>query len=303
MTQPSALTLSVVVPTRNRPDHAVACARTILAAGGFTHLIVVDQSDGTATRDALDALADGRLRYVPSNMRGVTRGRNLGMELSTCDVVAFTDDDCRVRPDWAVRLMAIFGAKPHVAVVCGRVSVPPEIQHLGFAESFHPREREWQGRYPPMGQWGITANLALRRSVLTRVGPFDPMLGAGAPLRSGGEPDFLFRVLRAGFTVINADEVVVDHLGIRKPGPEAQKLLKGYGVGTAAAFLKHVRLGDPAAAGVYLRFLATTIGQVSWKVLRGQRPSGAGFLLAFLSGSLESWGFPIDRARRQYQER
>jgi len=303
MTQPNPLTLSVVVPTRNRRDHALACARTLLAADGFIELIVIDQSDGTGTRDALTALADSRLRYVPSDMRGVTRGRNLGIELSSGAIVAFTDDDCRVKPDWAFRLMAIFASQPDVAVVCGRVGVPAELRHLGFAETFQPREREWQTRYPPMGQWGITANFAIRRSVLAQVGRFDPMLGAGAPLQSGGEPDLLFRVLRSGLKVVNADEVVVDHLGIRKHGLESQKLLKGYGAGTAAAFLKHVRLKDPAAAGIYLGFLVTTVRQVAGKMLRGRRPSGAGYLLAFLSGSLRSCRFPVDRARREYQDR
>jgi hypothetical protein len=135
------------------------------------------------------------------------------------------------------------------------------------------------------------------------VGAFDPMLGAGASLRSGGEPDFLFRVLRAGFTVVNADEVIVDHLGLRKPGAESQQLLRGYGVGTAAAFVKHIRLADPAAAVVYARFLGSLIVQVSGALIRRGRPTGGGFLLAFLSGTFTSYGYPIDRKRRLYVDR
>ena len=294
--------VSVVVPTRNRPAHADACASAILASNGFVDLIVVDQSDDQATEEAMARIDDPRLRYVRTETRGVTRGRNLGMDLSRGDIVAFTDDDCRVKADWIERLVAVFAADASVAVVCGRVQVPPEVQQLGWAESFHPRTREWQGRYPPMGQWGITANLSLRRSVLERVGPFDPMLGAGALLRSGGEPDFLFRVLRAGFKVVNAEEVLVDHLGVRQPGAEAQKLIKGYGIGTAAAFVKHVRLGDPAAAMVYLRFLISTTVHVAKQAILGRRPTGAGFLLAFLSGTFVSFGFRVDRHSRQYVE-
>ena len=141
---------------------------------------------------------------------------------------------------------AVFAGDPQVAVVCGTVRVPEEIQHLGYAEGFEGKQREWQGEYPPLGQdWGITANFSLRRSVLSEIGDFDPFLGAGAPLCSGGEPDFLFRVLRAGYKVINANEVVVDHYGIRKPGEEFRKLIMGYSAGTAAAMFKHVRLRDP----------------------------------------------------------
>jgi glycosyltransferase involved in cell wall biosynthesis len=296
--------VSIVVPTRNRAAHAAACAASILAIDGFADLIVVDQSDDRETEEALSRIADRRLRYVRMQTRGVTSGRNHGMELSESEIIAFTDDDCRVRPDWVRRIIDVFVADRDVAVVCGRVCVPEEIQHLGYAEGFQPHVREWQGRYPPLGRdWGITANLSLRRSVLPRVGAFDPMLGAGAPLRSGGEPDFLFRALRAGFKVVNAEEVVVDHLGIRKHGEEVRNLILGYGAGTAAALFKHVRLWDPAGTLVYLRFLASAVFQVPANVLLRRRPTGAGYLMAFLSGTFASYRFRVDRQRRQYVER
>jgi glycosyltransferase involved in cell wall biosynthesis len=295
--------VSVVVPTRNRPHHAAGCAASILATDGFTNLLFVDQSDDRATEKALAKISDRRFRYVRTETRGVSHARNLGMELSDGEIVAFTDDDCRVKSDWIERLVRVFATDPGVAVVCGRVEVPPDIQQRGWAESFHPLTREWQGHYPPIGQWGITANLALRRSVLECVGRFDPVLGAGAPLQSGGEPDFLFRVLRAGFKVINAEEVLVDHLGIRQVGAEAQKLIEGYGVGTAAAFLKHVRLGDRAAAMICLRFLISAAPRVVQRVILRRRPTGARFLVGFLEGAVLSCGFAVDRERQQYIER
>jgi glycosyltransferase involved in cell wall biosynthesis len=295
--------VSVVVPTRNRPAHAAACAQSILAADAFAELIIVDQSDDRSTEDAISAIADPRVRYVRTKTRGVASGRNLGMDSSGGDIIAFTDDDCRVKPDWVRRLINVFATDPDVAVVCGQVCVPQEIRHLGWAESFHPNEREWQGRYPPLGEWGITANLSLRRSILARVGPFDPMLGAGAPLPSGGEPDFLFRVLRVGLKVVNAEEVLVDHLGVRQHGHESSTLIRGYGVGTGAAFLKHIRLGDVRAALVYVRFLASTTVRVTSNLLFRRKPTGAGFLFALLSGAFASYRYRIDRERRQYVER
>jgi glycosyltransferase involved in cell wall biosynthesis len=271
---------------------------------GFAELVFVDQSDTEATAEALSAIDDARLRCVRTPTRGVTQGRNLGMELSGSDIVAFTDDDCRIRPDWVQRIAQIFAADGDVAVVCGRVCVPEEIARLGYAESFEPRVREWQGRYPPLGRdWGITANFSVRLSVLTKVGLFDPILGAGAPLRSGGEPDFLFRVLRAGFKVVNAQEVIVDHYGIRKPGEEFRKLIMGYAYGTAAAMFKHVRLADPMGTMVYFRFLGSAVRLVLSNVLRNKRPTGVNYLRAFISGTFGSCRFRLDRERRVYVER
>jgi hypothetical protein len=163
--------------------------------------------------------------------------------------------------------------------------------------------REWKGRFPPFGtDWGITANFAVRRDVVDRVGRFDPVLGAGAPLRSGGEPDFLFRVLRGGHKVVNAREVVVEHIGMRAPGKESQRLIRGYGVGTGAALFKHVRLGDGAALRVYLGFIGANLRRIASSLLHGKGPVGLGYLLAFLSGSLASYRFRIDRDLRQYVE-
>jgi O-antigen biosynthesis protein len=296
--------ISVSVPTRNRPAHIAACVENILSTDGFLELIVVDQSDDDATERALATIRDPRLRYVRTSTRGVTKGRNIGIEESRGDIVAYTDDDCRVRPDWARRIAEVFASDPQAAVVCGRVEVPEEIRHTGYAEGFEPRERVWRGRYPPLGRdWGITANFSIRRSALAQVGMFDPVLGAGAPLRSGGEPDFLFRVLRAGYTVVNANEVIVDHYGIRKPGEEFKKLIMGYGAGTAAAMFKYVRLRDRAGSLVYLRFLTSAIRMVVANVLTGKRPTGANYLRAFLTGTIDSCSYRIDRNRRIYADR
>jgi glycosyltransferase involved in cell wall biosynthesis len=293
--------ISIVVPTRNRPADVISCVRTILATAGYLELVVVDQSDGMETRDALAAVGDPRLRCVPSRLRGATNGRNVGIEATTGDVIAFTDDDCRVAPDWVEKLAGIFRSDPEAAVVCGRVRVPEEVRQRGFAIGFEPRIREWSGRFPPPDRdWGITANLAARREVLARVGPFDPVLGPGAPLLCGEEPDLLFRVLSAGLKVVNASEVQVDHLGARVLGPESRDLWRSYGTGTAAALFKHIRLGDARAGILYLRHLTL----LSWLILAnlatGKRPTGIDYTLAFLSGALASFRFRIDRRRRLY---
>jgi glycosyltransferase involved in cell wall biosynthesis len=302
---PLPLAVSVVVPTRNRETQIAVCVESILATTGFQELIVIDQSDGSASEKVLSKFSDPRLRYIRTDTRGVTIARNLGIELSTGDIIACTDDDCRVADDWACSIGALFAADPEAAVVCGRVRVPAELlEPGGYAANFEPQVREWHGRYPPPdSDWGITANLSLRRTVIARAGNFDPMLGAGAPLTSGGEPDFLFRVLRAGLKVVNAREVVVDHFGVRAPGHESKVLRRRYASGTGAAFWKHVRLGDTAALGIYLSFVGDSVRAIGRNLIRDKRPQGLAFLLFFLSGSLKSYRFRVDRASRQYVRR
>jgi len=298
------LRLSAVVPTRNRHAHATACVASILTNPELLELIVVDQSDGKETEQALANVLDSRLRYVRTDTRGVTSARNIGIELSQGDLVAFTDDDCRVPVNWVASIISVFSADPGAVLVCGKVQVPPELWERGFTESFEAKEREWRGRYPPFGQdWGITANMSMRRDVVQKLGSFDPFLGAGSPLRSGGEPDLIFRVLKAGLKVVNANEVVVDHLGVRPYGEAASKLMRGYGFGTGAALFKHVRVGDRAALALYLRFLRQNLVRIGGSVLRTGRPTGLGYLLGFVSGTAASYKFDIDRQQRRYKKR
>jgi glycosyltransferase involved in cell wall biosynthesis len=297
--------VSVVVPTRNRPAHAAACAATILACPDLLEAIFVDQSDGRETEAALaGALRDPRFRYLRTDTRGVTSGRNAGFELCRGDVVAYTDDDCRVPPGWIAGISELFATDPDAAVMCGRVHVPDEWQERGFAIAFEPVVREWKGRFPPLGRdWGLTANMAFRRSVLVRFEGFDPLLGSGAPLWSGGEPDLLYRVLRAGLKIVNASEVSVEHIGIRKPGPEMKELWRRYAAGTSAAFFKHIRMGDRVALSLYLRFLASYCAGMLWRAVRLRRPVGVGYLIAFARGARASLSHDIDRERQHYRLR
>ncbi len=247
---------TVVVPTRDRPLDAAKCAELILACTGPFELIVVDQSDGSATEEALAPWgADPRLHYVRSSKRGVCAGRNLGVALAEGALVAFTDDDCRIAPDWFDRFEAIFRTEQDTDVVCGRVRVPPGTDAIGYAAVFEPQRRVYHGEFPPPDiDWGISANMIVRRDVFQRIGDFDELLGAGAPLGSGGETDLLERALKAGLRIVNASEVEVLHLGVRRYGPELNALLRRYFMGTVLLSARtrdsvEVARGDCISAG------------------------------------------------------
>ena len=293
--------ISVVIPTRNRAEDLVECIRSVLRGGGFEELIVVDQSDDRTTELAVAAIPDPRLRYLSSTLRGATNGRNVGIDASVGDVIAFTDDDCRVASDWIPSIARVFSADREAAVVCGRVVVPEELAKKGYAVSFEPEIRDWQGRYPSPGHdWGITANFAARRDVFTRIGTFDGVLGPGAPLLCGEETDFLFRVLRAGLKVVNAREVLVEHLGVRAHGAESSRLMRIYAAGAGAATFKHVRLADLDGISIYVRHLGGCIRLIAINAVHLRRPVGIGFTLAFLSGAVASFKFRIDPKSRLY---
>jgi glycosyltransferase involved in cell wall biosynthesis len=299
--QPPGLTMiltTVVLPTRDRPLDAARCAELILACTGRFELIVVDQSEDSATADALARWRpDPRLRYIRSSKRGVCAGRNLGVALASGALVAFTDDDCRIAPDWFERFEAIFRSEHDTDVVCGRVRVPEGTEAIGYAAVFEPQRRVYHGEFPPPDlDWGISANMIVRRSVFQRIGVFDELLGAGAPLGSGGETDLLERALKAGLRIVNASEVEVLHLGVRRYGPELRALSHRYLMGTGAALCKNARLGGRGTRRLYFCWLVHLLAKNLHSVVTLTRPTGIRHTIAFLRGSLRSLSYRVDRA-------
>src|SRR3979411_1840417 len=152
------LRISAVVPTRNRPDHAMPCAGSILSnPGDDFELLVVDQSDDDATEQALAVYAgDRRFRYVRLSSRGLPAARNVGVEQGTAPIIAFTDDDCRVSTDWLQQISSLLEREPEAALVFGRVSIPDELKGKGFAADFEPHQRAYYHELPsPHVAWGI----------------------------------------------------------------------------------------------------------------------------------------------------
>jgi GT2 family glycosyltransferase len=289
----------VAVCTRNRPADLRECVATILANQGGPpfEVVVIDQSDSPESKDALGpALQDRRLRYIPTPTRGVSRSRNLAIANARAEKLLFTDDDCRVPPDWMAKAWAVFERDPATDIACGRVRAPPDLPPEAIVATFEPAEEEiFQGRHlSPMRPWGLTANMIVRRRAIEQLGGFDPVLGPGGDLRAAEDTDLLLRAIGAGLRVRESPGFEVLHLGVRT-GKEASDLWTVYAISTGAAYAKNLRLGTPGVAALTARWLLAT-GAVSIKnlFLMG-RPRGARYILRMFQGGGRSLRYRLDR--------
>jgi glycosyltransferase involved in cell wall biosynthesis len=297
MTTPGGLraTVSVVVPTRNRPDQAAACVESILLCDDADFTIsVVDQSDDTTTRDLIEAIDDPRVRHVPTDTTGASAARNVGMEATDGAVIAYTDDDCRVDPHW-IRVFRDLFEDPSTAMVFGAVVKGDTTDPSASAAEFEPRGTVTYQSLPPVSEpWGISASVAIRRSVLEVLGGFDTRLGPGAPINTGGEDsDLLIRVVAAGHRVAATDTSTVTHLGFRT-GDEASSLYRGYAFALGAVFMKHLRLGTRPGREQLHRWLIHFARETVVNTVRRRHPSGAGFMLGLVKGAVHAIRIPID---------
>lgn len=243
--------ISVVVPTRDRPEQLDRCLASILASlAPGDELIVVD----SASRDpgVSRLAADHGATVIRCDRPGASRARNAGAEAASHAVIAFVDDDIRVAPDWAERLGAAL-TDPAVGFATGRISVPPE--QVGYQRPVAINE----GDHPVVLDAGTTdslgpsANLAIRRRLLLDIGGFDPCLGAGARLPAAEDLDLYDRLFAAGVQGRYEPGALAWHDQWR----DRRALLRldwGYGIGSGARLAKLLRVDRERAT-----FVARTV--------------------------------------------
>src|SRR5437764_1502424 len=112
--------ISVIIPTYNRPDCVHRCVECLIAQSPMpTQIIVVDASIDFRTQDAIGNLP-GVLYLRNAEGRGNTpSSRNMALKQCTGDIIAFLDDDAFVHPGWAANMLATY-EDPTVAGVAGR---------------------------------------------------------------------------------------------------------------------------------------------------------------------------------------
>jgi GT2 family glycosyltransferase len=250
--------ISIIICTRDRTTGLRECLRTLQqVAYDPVEIVVVDNAPSSdATRQAVAAAAqdDPRIRYTCEPRPGLSRARNHGLALARFDLVAFTDDDALADPGWPSVLAAGFAADPEAVCVTGLVAscaLDTRSQRyfdarVPWGEVFEPRQydlvthRHPSRLYPfRAGTFGTGANFAVRRDAVTRIGGFDPLLGAGAPCRGGEDLDMFLRLILAGGRICYLPSAVIWHRH-RAETEALSEQIYSYGHGLGAYVAKHL---------------------------------------------------------------
>jgi glycosyltransferase involved in cell wall biosynthesis len=249
--------LTVIIPTRDRPQRVRDCLDRILA-NSYPHdryeILVIDNapsSDETA-RVVREYGRTFPVRYGREDRSGSASARNRGMVLAEDELVVFTDDDAIVDRDWLAEIARAFVRHPEASAITGtllprELETPAQLwfeQYGGFSRGFEPRtfnltdHRDDGPLYPySAGIFGTGNNMSFRLSALRDVGGFDPALGNGTPALGGVDSEALLRVVLSGLTLVYEPSAIVWH--IHRPDYEGlRKQVHDYGVGLTAYLLK-----------------------------------------------------------------
>jgi glycosyltransferase involved in cell wall biosynthesis len=176
----AATDVSVIVPFYNAEKHLEKCIKALLAQSypaSRYEIIMVDNNstDGSAAI----VRKYSRITLLCERKQGAYAARNRGVAASTGSMIAFTDADCSASPDWLEQIVAALDS-PEVLLVQGGRSYGVESPGLAMLESYESERAVFTfSGSDSKTYYGYTNNMAVRRDVFDRCGPFlEVMRGA-----------------------------------------------------------------------------------------------------------------------------
>jgi len=195
--------VSVVVCAYNAADTLDECLRSVVAQNYPDYeVLVVD--DGS--RDTTSEIARRHpVRLIEVNNGGLSAARNLGLASATGEIVAYTDADVRVEPDWLQYLVQPI-VEGRFAGSGGPNVVPPEDPWVAQCVARAPGGPTHVLLDDREAEHVPGCNMAFRRDALVAVGGFNPTY-----LRAGDDVDVCWRLQAKGYRIGFAPSALIWH--------------------------------------------------------------------------------------------
>jgi glycosyltransferase involved in cell wall biosynthesis len=165
---------SVVVPCFNSEAYLERCLKALSTQTwprSEYELIFVDNNSTDGSLKIARSFA--AVTVLEEAFQSSYAARNLGVRHSSGRLIAFTDPDCEVGPTWLETMASAF-TRPGTAVALGDVRFARESFCLTMAADYEMQKARyvWGGRGVRLG-YVYTNNMAVRREVFEKCGPFD----------------------------------------------------------------------------------------------------------------------------------
>jgi len=281
--------VTVIVPVRNGEQTIQLLLESLQKLDYNRNKVEVIVVDGDSTDKTREIVKEYPVKLVVEKRNGLNVARNTGIKCSNGEIIAFTDSDCIVPPNWITKIVENFKDNK-VSCVGGSAKALDSDSVSQYADNSLVRlmpfftKREELEKVKPFFRHPAGCNMAFRRKVAEEVGYFDENIQYGFD-----EVEFADRVCRAGYKMVLDPQVSVWH----KHRSTFRELLKQnfqYGKGSGLV-LKRKRLKDAVSKWSFLGL----IGFISWLLIVGSMT----FLTLTSSSAIFFWllfgftGLPI----------
>ncbi len=204
----AGLKFSIIIPTYNGGDLLRSCLESVCALKFPKQDFEVIVVDNNSNDDSADIIGSFPVTKVDDKRHQSSyAARNAGLEIARGEIIAFTDSDCEVDPNWLSALWEAAKRSPEAGCIAGEIlAFPPATTVERFSESIGLLRQ--QG---PLSGWHFkpyaqTANAAYRMEVFDRLGGF------AHDQRSGGDAIMSWRMLdNTAYTLVFEPNAIVYH--------------------------------------------------------------------------------------------
>lgn len=242
--------VSVVIVTKNRVESLKECIKCLLNQTVLPYeLIIVDGSDNDATREYVNGLIEGNMRFslhlCKQDRGGTATARNIGAGIAKGDIILFVDDDVLLYPDYIEKLIRSFN--DDIICVGGNLVLPQEESRLRKAaykifgiiflrDSFKPGKATIAGHHSALPNymsyvdWLGGSQFACRREVFNNF-RFDENLERYSNYAYYEDFDFTYTLSKVGKILLNPELKSVHMRSPVRPDPfhtEFVKILNHY---------------------------------------------------------------------------
>ncbi|SEA73817.1 glycosyltransferase [Variovorax sp. YR216] len=266
--------VSIIINTDGRAKSLAVCLESLryLRYPNF-EVVVVTGPTRDGTHELCESYGD-TIKYADCGVRNLSHSRNVSIQISSGEFVAFLDDDSVPEPEWLDDVMPAF-ADPEVAVAGGFLHDHTGKSYqwtFGTLNRFGTADLNWKGPAPQYNFPGsfnyphVMANSVFRRSAICEVGGFDEEYEYFLD-----ESDIILRFVDAGFKVAQLDKGFIHHKympsHIRN---DSRVLTSWYSVIKNKTYFSFLNARDHASTSEILTVVNKTIedfrNQVHWAV-------------------------------------
>jgi glycosyltransferase involved in cell wall biosynthesis len=224
--------ISVVICAYNAERTMDACLASLRTLR-YPNYEVIVVNDGSKDRTLEIAQRYPEVRIFSQENHGLSVARNVGFENATGSIVAYTDSDCVVDPDWLTYLAYKFVHGGFVAVG-GPNLPPPEDARIPACVAASPGGPTHVLLDDEVAEHIPGCNMAFLKTALVEVGGFDPIHRA-----AGDDVDLCWRLQNAGHPIGFSPAAMVWHFR-RNTIKAYLKQQMGYGYAEAQLYFKHL---------------------------------------------------------------
>ncbi len=223
--------ISVVICAFNAERTMDACLASLRTLRYPTYEVVV-VNDGSTDRTLEISQRYPEVRIFSQENKGLSVARNVGYENASGEIIAYTDSDCVVDPDWLTYLAFKFVHGGFVAVG-GPNLPPPEESRTAACVAASPGGPAHVLIDDEVAEHIPGCNMAFLKTTLQEIGGFDPIHRA-----AGDDVDLCWRLQNHGHAIGFSPAAMVWHFR-RNTIKAYLKQQMGYGKAEAQLYFKH----------------------------------------------------------------